>query len=94
MSLILNQSGRIKVSLGGGSIDLPPTKGALIVGNGSEWVLLEVGPDPATLIADSAESVGVRWSTGRWEPMVDNSDPDNPEILFEGGDVVMGFVEE
>lgn len=33
---------------------------------------------------------------GRWEPLVDNSDPDNPELVFlgESGDLLMVWIED
>lgn len=41
--------------------DLTPTKGNLVVGNGSIWTILAVGADDYVLIADTAEAVGMRW---------------------------------
>ena len=40
---------------------LPPTKGYLIVGDGSAWVVLGVGSDDKLLVADSNEPAGVKW---------------------------------
>jgi hypothetical protein len=42
--------------------DLTPTKGNLVVGNGSAWAVLPVsGNDDYVLIEDSAEVLGMRW---------------------------------
>lgn len=40
---------------------LAPTKGRLIVGNGSNWVDLGVGTDGHALVADSAQAKGLKW---------------------------------
>jgi hypothetical protein len=45
---------------------------------GDEWVVLHANP------------VGTE-DSGRWEPLT-TGDPDNPELIFLGGDVVMVFV--
>lgn len=49
---------------------LAPTKGRLIVGNGSAWVDLGVGTDGQVIEADSADAKGVAWKTpaagGSW----------------------------
>ena len=39
-----------------------PTKGNLIVGNGSTWVAIGVGTNDQVLTADSAQSAGVKWA--------------------------------
>jgi hypothetical protein len=41
--------------------DLTPTKGRIVVGNGTAWVILEPGPQGYVLMVDSAEAVGVKW---------------------------------
>jgi hypothetical protein len=40
---------------------LAPTKGRVIVGDGSAWQALTVGANGYSLVADSAESLGVKW---------------------------------
>lgn len=42
---------------------LSPTKGNLIVGNGSTWVALGVGTNGQVPTADSAQSTGIAWQT-------------------------------
>lgn len=42
---------------------LSPTKGNVIVGNGSAWVSVGVGTNDQVLTADSAQSAGVKWAT-------------------------------
>ncbi|GAA5139429.1 hypothetical protein GCM10023213_20110 [Prosthecobacter algae] len=42
---------------------LAPTKGRLIVGNGTSFVDLAVGTDGQVLIADSAQTKGIKWDT-------------------------------
>jgi hypothetical protein len=42
---------------------LAPTKGRLIVGDGTNWVDLGVGSNNQVLTADSAQSKGVKWAT-------------------------------
>jgi hypothetical protein len=39
-----------------------PTKGRIMVGNGSAWVPLTVGTDTHVLTADSVEALGVKWA--------------------------------
>ena len=43
---------------------LSPTKGNLLVGNGSAWVALGVGTNDHVLTADSAQSSGLKWAAG------------------------------
>jgi hypothetical protein len=43
---------------------LSPTKGNIMVGNGSAWVALGVGTNTHVLTADSAEATGVKWAAG------------------------------
>lgn len=38
-----------------------PTKGSMLVGNGTAWTLLPVGADDKVLISDSAQTLGVKW---------------------------------
>jgi hypothetical protein len=40
---------------------LAPTKGRMIVGNGTAWVDLGVGIDDQVLVADSNEAEGIKW---------------------------------
>lgn len=42
---------------------LSPTKGRLLVGNGTNFVDLAVGTDGQALIADSAQAKGIKWDT-------------------------------
>jgi len=41
-----------------------PTKGNVLVGNGTEFVEVGVGSNDQVLTADSTESAGVKWATG------------------------------
>lgn len=41
---------------------LSPTKGNLIVGNGTSWIAVGVGTNDYVLTADSAQSAGVKWA--------------------------------
>jgi microcystin-dependent protein len=41
---------------------LTPTKGNVMVGNGSNWAALAVGADNTTPLADATEATGVRWA--------------------------------
>lgn len=41
---------------------LTPTKGNLIVGDGTDWVAVGVGDDDDVLTADAAETPGVKWA--------------------------------
>jgi hypothetical protein len=43
---------------------LTPTKGNIIVGNGTDWISVGVGSNVQTLTADSGETAGVKWSSG------------------------------
>lgn len=43
---------------------LTPTKGSLAVGNGATWVEVGVGADGTQLVADSAETNGLKWAAG------------------------------
>lgn len=40
-----------------------PTKGRVLVGNGTAWTHLGVGADGTVATADSAEAVGIKWAT-------------------------------
>lgn len=42
---------------------LSPTKGNLIVGNGSAWISVGVGTNGQVLEADSTQTAGVKWAT-------------------------------
>lgn len=55
------------VSLGQGADgdtlgDLTPTKGNVVVGNGTTWSVLGVGTNTHVLTADSAQTLGVKWA--------------------------------
>jgi microcystin-dependent protein len=41
---------------------LTPTKGNVMVGNGTNWTALAVGADNTTPLADATEATGVRWA--------------------------------
>lgn len=43
---------------------LSPTKGNIMVGNGSAWVALGVGTDNYVLTADAAQASGLKWAAG------------------------------
>lgn len=42
-----------------------PTKGRILVGDGTDWNVLPVGTDDYVLEADSAESLGVKWAVSQ-----------------------------
>ena len=41
---------------------LTPTKGKLIVGNGTDWINLSLGDDDEVLTADASETSGTKWA--------------------------------
>lgn len=41
---------------------IAPTKGRLLVGDGTSWVAVPVGPDDQILTADSAQAPGLKWA--------------------------------
>lgn len=42
---------------------LLPTKGVIIAGNGTSWVILDAGNDNDHLVADSTQASGVKWTS-------------------------------
>lgn len=42
---------------------LTPTKGKLLVGNGTDWINLSLGDDDKVLTADASEASGTKWGT-------------------------------
>lgn len=74
-------------------------KGDLAVGTGANTAQkLPVGTDGDVPIADSSQTVGIRWGqlaasdlASRYEP-VTNGNPSSPELVFTGGDIVVAEV--
>lgn len=81
---------------------LAPTKGRIIVGNGSAWTDFGVGTNDQVITADSAEAKGVKWATPYAGPSVFHGSQadwaDNTVYSFAHGlggtpDIVLGFYE-
>lgn len=72
-----------------------PTKGDLIVGDGSAWDDLAVGVDGLCLVADAAETLGVKWDScaaGSGDNLGD--DADRGDITVSGGAGVVADVDD
>ena len=67
---------------------LSPTKGNLLVGNGSAWVALGVGTNDHVLTADSAESSGVKWAAAAGGGSIDGSGTANYMAKWSDSDTL------
>jgi len=76
---------------------LTPSKGRVLVGNGSAWIALPAGTDGYFLIADSAQSAGVKWDASAVTPEFLDTDfqiqdnLDNTKVaMFDAGTIAAG----
>jgi hypothetical protein len=71
-----------------------PTKGRILVGDGTDWNVLPIGTDDYVLEADSSESLGVKWAESQsvgigqsWDDYSGSRDPStsssSPENVYQ-----------
>lgn len=71
---------------------ITPTKGRLIVGNGTNWVDLGVSTDGYSLEADSSATSGLKWNVNK-AVAIAAGDLNQPKVKGEALDLSLSFVD-
>jgi hypothetical protein len=74
--------------------DSTPTKGRILVGNGTTFVVIDVGTNGQVLTADSAQASGLTWSSsgggGGTHQLLSATHPDTTTATVVRGDLITG----